>query len=251
MNAMLMAAGLLGFAAVGFLRRSVPDAAAVRLRAIRARGIGHRSRVPRGLRGSAFAGGLTGPAAARLVGLLAALAVALLLPAPLSLAAAPAAFAGTRAAVARLPAAKPSLPPPRMLATAADLLAACLEAGAVPATALAVTGACLPRPWGAHFADAGRALASGASAQQSLPETGALAPIAAVFRRSLTTGSAMTDQLTAVADQLRADDHFDRLSRAHRVTVLSALPLAFCMLPAFLLLAVIPAVAGLGTGLLR
>jgi tight adherence protein B len=49
---------------------------------------------------------------------------------------------------------------------------------------------------------------------------------------------------------LRADEQFERLAKAHRVAVLSALPLGLCMLPAFLLLAVVPAVAGLGAGLL-
>ena len=72
-----------------------------------------------------------------------------------------------------------------------------------------------------------------------------------MFRRSAQTGSAITDQLVGVAEQLRADDYALRLERARRAGVLAALPLAGCILPAFLLLAVVPAVVGLGTGLLR
>ena len=53
-----------------------------------------------------------------------------------------------------------------------------------------------------------------------------------------------------IAAQLRADAQYERLAKAHRVGVLSALPLGLCMLPAFLLLAVVPAVIGLGSGLL-
>ena len=138
-----------------------------------------------------------------------------------------------------------------VLATCADLLAACLDAGALPSAALRASGACLPAPLGPLITAAGETLADGAAVEQALPETGVLAPLSAIFRRSSHTGSAMTEQLVAMAEQLRADDQFDRLERAHRVGVLSALPLGLCMLPAFLLLAVVPAVAGLGSGLLH
>jgi pilus assembly protein TadC len=138
-----------------------------------------------------------------------------------------------------------------LLANCADLLAACLEAGAIPAAALSASGTGLPDPLGSLVTAAGDALADGATIEQALPETGALAPLSAIFRRSSRTGSSMSDQFLAVAEQLRADDQFDRLERAQRVGVRSALPLGLCMLPAFLLLAVVPAIAGLSTGVLR
>lgn len=184
-------------------------------------------------------------------GALAAIATALLTPFPVALIAAPGVLFVSRALLRRLPAPGPPPLPPHVLASCTDLLAACLEAGAIPADALAATGAALPDPVGQQLRRAARSLAGGTPIEQALPEEGALAPIAAVFRRSSRTGSAMTEQLVALADQLRADDQFDRLERAHRVGVLSALPLGLCMLPAFLLLAVVPAVAGLGGGLLR
>jgi pilus assembly protein TadC len=137
------------------------------------------------------------------------------------------------------------------VAAAVELVATCLEAGATPATALVLTGGCVPSPLGGQLTAAGQAMASGATAEEAVPETGALAPLAAVVRRSGRTGSAMTAQLLAIAEQLRADEHFARLERARRVSVLSALPLGLCMLPAFVLLAVVPAVSGLGAGLLR
>jgi hypothetical protein len=182
---------------------------------------------------------------------IAAFAVGVLVPFPLGALAAILVFYVARRALDRTPAPSRIHVPAPLLATCADLLAACLEAGAVPAAALSASGRCLPKPLGPLVSAAGEAVADGASIEEALPETGVLAPIAAIFRRSSRTGSAMTEQLVAVAEQLRADDQFDRMERAQRVGVLAALPLGLCMLPAFLLLAVVPAIAGLGAGLLH
>lgn len=182
---------------------------------------------------------------------IAGLATGVLLPFPLGVVAAPGAFYIARRLLARMPAPPPVPVSADVLATCADLVAACLDAGALPSAALRASGACLPAPLGPLITAAGETLADGAAVEQALPETGVLAPLSAIFRRSSHTGSAMTEQLVAMAEQLRADDQFDRLERAHRVGVLSALPLGLCMLPAFLLLAVVPAVAGLGSGLLH
>jgi Flp pilus assembly protein TadB len=180
-----------------------------------------------------------------------ALAVVLLVPGPARFPAGALAFLGTRAVIKRLPQPAEPQPPPHLIAAGADLLAACLDAGATPATALGVTGRSLPDPLGPRLTEAGRALRSGTAIERALPESGALAPLASVFRRSAQTGSSMSGQLVAVADQLRSDEHFERLERARKVGVLSALPLGLCMLPAFLLLAVVPAVIGLGAGILH
>jgi pilus assembly protein TadC len=134
------------------------------------------------------------------------------------------------------------------VAKAADLLAACLDAGAVPAAALQAVGEATGGHIGELLSTAGRALADGEPGPVAFAEAGPLHPVATIISRSLQTGSAMTDQLTALAEQLRADDHFDRLERAQRVGVLSALPLGLCLLPAFVLLAVVPAVLGLSAG---
>jgi pilus assembly protein TadC len=141
-------------------------------------------------------------------------------------------------------------PPLRLSAFAAELVAACLDAGATPAAALEAAGANLADSLGSSIARAGKALANGATAGEALAEDGPLAPLAAVFRRSSQTGSAMSEQLIGIAAQLRADEHYERLAKAQRVGVLSALPLGLCLLPAFLLLAVVPALIGHGTELL-
>ena len=137
-----------------------------------------------------------------------------------------------------------------MSAFATELVAACLDAGATPAAALEAAGGHVPGALGEALTAAAEALAAGAPVEEAVPEIGPLAPIAPVFRRSSQTGSAMSEQLIGAAAQLRADEQFERLAKAHRVAVLSALPLGLCMLPAFLVLAVVPAVVGLGAGLL-
>jgi Flp pilus assembly protein TadB len=230
---------LLLLSALLVLRPSVADAAASRMRRSRKPVTRPRkSREPRALLATGACAVVT-------------LASALLIPGPVRLPAAAAVFFATRAALRRLPAPTAPPPAPHLLAAGAELLAACLEAGALPVTALAVTGRSLPEPLRSRFAAAAKALRNGVAIGQALPESGELAPLASVFRRSAQTGSSMAGQLVAVAEQLRSDEHFERLERARRVGVLSALPLGLCMLPAFLLLAVVPAVIGLGAGVLH
>lgn len=181
---------------------------------------------------------------------LAAMAATLLLGAPLGFAAGPGVFVLSRRLLRRLATHASRPQPVTVSAFAIELVAACLDAGATPAAALRTAGAHVPGALGQALTSAAEALAAGAPTEEALPESGALAAMAAVFRRSSQTGSAMSEQLIGVAAQLRADEQFERLAKAHRVAVLSALPLGLCMLPAFLLLAVVPAVAGLGAGLL-
>jgi Flp pilus assembly protein TadB len=237
----VVAGGLIVLAALMFSRSSLPDVAARRVAAT----VGSASTRPR-RRGAPPREQLAIAAC-----VLVAVAVVLLVSGPVRFAAAALAFVATRALIKRLPEPSEPEPAPHVIASGADLLAACLDAGATPATALAVTGRSLPDPLGRQLTEAGRALRSGTAIERALPESGALAPLAAVFRRSAQTGSSMSGQLVAVADQLRSDEHFERLEHARKVGVLSALPLGLCMLPAFLLLAVVPAVIGLGAGVLH
>jgi pilus assembly protein TadC len=180
----------------------------------------------------------------------AAFAAALLLPRPLAIPVGAAVFIVSRATLHRLTdrAAKPE--PVRVTAFATELVAVCLDAGATPAAALEAAGEYAGGVLGEALQSAASALGAGAPVEEALPETGPLAPLASVFRRSSQSGSAMSEQLIGAAGQLRADEHFERLAKAHRVATLSALPLGLCMLPAFLVLAVVPAVIGLGSGLL-
>ncbi len=62
---------------------------------------------------------------------------------------------------------------------------------------------------------------------------------------SLNTGNSIADQLNDVAFILQSSIDTEKLKRIKSVAVKSVLPLGICFLPAFILLAVIPIVAGL------
>ncbi len=241
-DAGLASSGLLLLASLALVAPSTGERAASRLRHIAA-GSGQATPARR----QAGRWRSSGPG---LASALAGAAAGLLLGWPGGCAAGPAIFALSRAVLRRLADRARRPVPVRVSAFATELVAACLDAGATPAAALQAAGAHVADPLGSALTGAADALSGGDTAQEALPEDGALSPLAAVFRRSSQTGSAMSDQLIGVAAQLRADEQFDRLAKAQRVGVLSALPLGLCLLPAFLLLAVVPAVLGLGAGLL-
>jgi pilus assembly protein TadC len=236
----LLSGGLLLLSAVAAAAPSTSESAAVRLKRLERRGDGLAPPKARGGWRSYAPIVASGAAAC---------GAALLLGWPLGAIAGPAIFSASRRLLRRL-AAQGQPVPIRVNAFAVELVAACLDAGATPAAALETAGTNLEGPLGSALAHAGHALAAGGTAAEALPEDGQLSALAAVFRRSSQTGSAMSEQLIGIAAQLRADEQYERLAKAHRVGVLSALPLGLCMLPAFLLLAVVPAVIGLGSGLL-
>ena len=66
---------------------------------------------------------------------------------------------------------------------------------------------------------------------------------------SLHSGSSITDQLADVEFVLQSSIDTEKLKRIKSVAVKSVLPLGLCFLPAFILLAVIPIVAGLIGGI--
>ena len=66
---------------------------------------------------------------------------------------------------------------------------------------------------------------------------------------SLHFGSPITDQLADVEFVLQSSIDTEKLKRIKSVAVKSVLPLGLCFLPAFILLAVIPIVAGLISGI--
>lgn len=68
---------------------------------------------------------------------------------------------------------------------------------------------------------------------------------------SLHSGSPITDQLADVEFVLQSSIDTEKLKRIKSVAVKSVLPLGLCFLPAFILLAVIPIVAGLIGGITK
>jgi len=73
--------------------------------------------------------------------------------------------------------------------------------------------------------------------------------ISDALNTSLHSGSPITDQLADVEFVLQSSIDTEKLKRIKSVSVKSVLPLGLCFLPAFILLAVIPIVAGLISGI--
>jgi pilus assembly protein TadC len=128
-----------------------------------------------------------------------------------------------------------------------DLLAACLAAGAPLPSALAVVGEAVPRPLGPLLRTAAGALALGSppeAALAGLTGSAQLERMADVLARASATGTAPADQLTALAEDARRAGQDSARTAARRAGVLVVLPLGLCFLPAFVLLGVVPVVAG-------
>jgi len=75
-------------------------------------------------------------------------------------------------------------------------------------------------------------------------------PISDTLITSLNSGSPIADQLADVEFILQSAIDTEKLKRIKSVAVKSVLPLGLCFLPAFILLAVIPLIAGLISGII-
>ncbi|MFH8339230.1 type II secretion system F family protein [Streptomyces sp. AM6-12] len=141
----------------------------------------------------------------------------------------------------------------RQLPLAADLLAACIAAGAGPVVAAQAVGEALGGP-------AGRALARGAAEVRlggppadawrdlaALPRAGALARL---LERADESGLPAAAPVARIASDTRAEWSRAATARARRAAVLISAPVGLCFLPAFVALGVLPVVIGLAGGVM-
>jgi hypothetical protein len=141
----------------------------------------------------------------------------------------------------------------RQLPLAADLLAACIAAGASPVVAAKAVGEALGGPVGERLArgaaearlggepaDAWRALAA-------IPRAG---PLARLLERADQTGVPAAAPVARLAAEARADWGRAATERARRAAVMVTAPVGLCFLPAFIAVGVLPVVIGLADGLL-
>ena len=134
-----------------------------------------------------------------------------------------------------------------------DLLTAALRAGLGPAEALArVTEVSHPDVRQALQVPLAR-LRLGAdpvAVWTELARHSGLGRLGVTLRRAAESGAPVVDALTRLAEDLRASRRAAVEVRVRRIEVQAALPLGVCLLPAFVLLAVVPLVAGSATQLL-
>ena len=72
-----------------------------------------------------------------------------------------------------------------------------------------------------------------------------LGPLGRTLARASETGASVVEAIDRLADELARDSRATVEDRARAVGVKAALPLGLCLLPAFVLLGIVPLVAGL------
>ncbi|WP_030734137.1 type II secretion system F family protein [Streptomyces sp. NRRL S-31] len=139
----------------------------------------------------------------------------------------------------------------RRLPLAADLLAACITAGAGPVIAAHAVGEALGGPVGQALARGAAEVRLGgapADAWRSLallPGAGALARL---LERADESGLPAAGPVTRLASDARAEWARAATARARRAAVLVSAPVGLCFLPAFVAIGVLPVVIGLAGG---
>ena len=135
----------------------------------------------------------------------------------------------------------------------ADLVADALAAGASPGPALAVaaeaTGGSVAEELGPFIArlDLG---ADPSSVWRPLSGHAQFGPIGRAFVRAAESGGSVTAAMRRSAEDMRARERSAREAAARSVSVKAAGPLGACLLPAFVLVGIVPMVAGAVTSFL-
>ncbi|MFV0128586.1 type II secretion system F family protein [Streptomyces sp. HMX112] len=141
----------------------------------------------------------------------------------------------------------------RELPLAADLLAACLTAGAGPREAAEAVGESLGGPVGQRLARTAGELRLGGEPAEAWDGFGSIPGargLARCLERAGQSGAPAADAVSRLAARLRDEQARRTAARAHRAQVLITAPVGLCFLPAFLAVGVAPVVIGLAGRLL-
>ena len=140
----------------------------------------------------------------------------------------------------------------RELPHVVDLVRALVDTGAAPDRALRSVSTVVPaevheelRPWVGRLA-LGSDPVSVWSELAAHPQLGRLGRS---LHRAATTGAPVSDALHRLSEDLRSAQRADVQRRVRQVEVRAAAPLGACLLPAFVLVGVVPLVAGAAQGL--
>jgi Flp pilus assembly protein TadB len=133
------------------------------------------------------------------------------------------------------------------LPTAVDLLGSCLDAGAVPGSALVSVSRALGGPVEEEFMAVHHRLDIGVDPVQvwrSVAVQPQLAPLGRAMGRAHQTGAPVGQAVHQLAEELRERARAEVETRARSIEVKAAAPLGLCLLPAFVVLGVVPMVVG-------
>lgn len=130
---------------------------------------------------------------------------------------------------------------------AVDLLAACLSAGLSPSAAVEQITAAVDDPLAGEFAALSSRLRLGVdpgTVWRDLATHPQLGGLGRTISRAVDSGASVAHAMLRLADDLRQRNRAEVETRARAVGVKAALPLGVCLLPAFVLVGVVPLVAG-------
>ncbi|MFF6997894.1 type II secretion system F family protein [Streptomyces sp. NPDC008313] len=142
----------------------------------------------------------------------------------------------------------------RQLPLAADLVAACIAAGADPVVAAQAVGGALGGPVGERLARGAAEVRLGGEPAQawrglaSIPGAGALARL---LERAGESGLPAAGPVARLAAEARAEWGRTATAKARRAAVMVTAPVGLCFLPAFIAVGVLPVVIGLAGGVLE
>ncbi|MFF3346112.1 type II secretion system F family protein [Streptomyces sp. NPDC002779] len=142
----------------------------------------------------------------------------------------------------------------RQLPLAADLLAACIAAGAGPVIAAQAVGEALGGPVGEGLARGAAEVRLGAEPGEAWRKLGALpgaGALARLLERADVSGLPAAGPVARIAADARATWARAATARARRAAVLVTAPVGLCFLPAFIAVGVLPVVIGLADGVLE
>lgn len=142
----------------------------------------------------------------------------------------------------------------RQLPLAADLLAACIAAGAGPVVAAQAVGEALGGPVGEGLARGAAEVRLGGEPTAAWRRLAALpgaAALARLLERAGESGLPAAAPVARLASDARAEWARNATGRARRAAVLISAPVGLCFLPAFIAVGVLPVVIGLAGGVLR
>ncbi|MFF1710843.1 type II secretion system F family protein [Streptomyces sp. NPDC058268] len=141
----------------------------------------------------------------------------------------------------------------RQLPLAADLLAACVAAGAGPVAAAQAVGEALKGPVGERLAQGAAQVRLGGEpvdAWRRLAAIPGAAALARLLERAGDSGAPAAEPVARLAADCRAERGRTAMAAARRAGVLMTAPVGLCFLPAFVAVGVLPVVIGLAGGLL-
>jgi pilus assembly protein TadC len=130
---------------------------------------------------------------------------------------------------------------------AVDLMAACLSVGLSPAAAVEQLAEVVDAPLADELAALTARLRLGtdpATVWRDLARHPQLGGLGRTISRAVESGASVADAMLRLADDLRSQGRADVERRARAVGVQAALPLGVCLLPSFVLIGVVPLVAG-------